>query len=118
MKAEEDKIRLKVDKSQEEFVKSLYYRAAYVDEHNRKRNQKSESLEWLYIYLFRTLSSSTHLNFLEFKNYFTQKNGEIVVLLSGNPDDTGDVLNLLDYLYKETLDTFLKIFKSPLKNKC
>lgn len=117
LEIEEDNIRRKVDKSQEKFVKYLYDRAAYVDEHNQKKNQKSESLEWLYIHLFRTLSSSTHLNFLEFKNYFTQKDDEIVVFLSGNPDDTGDVLNLLHYLYKETLGTFLKIFKSPLKNK-
>lgn len=117
LKAEEDKTRLKIDESQEKYVKSLLYRAIYVDEHNQTKNQKSESLEWLYIYLFRTLCSSTHLNSLEFKNYFAQEDGEIIMLLNGNPSDTGIVLDLLHYLYKETLDTFLKIFKNKLKNK-
>lgn len=113
----EKKVKTKLKKHQENLIKSVYARARYVDEYNQLKNQKSESLEWLYIYIHRTLSSSTHINFLDFKNYFKFENSETVVFLSGNPDDTEAVLDLLNYLYKEALETFLKIFKSPLKNQ-
>lgn len=109
-------MRTKIDKHPGKLIFGSLERAKYVNEHNNNRNIKSNSLEWIYILLFRTLSSSTHMNYLDFPNYFKQEEKEIVVFLSGNPDDIGQAIALADYLYKEILNMFLRIFKSPLRN--
>jgi hypothetical protein len=109
-------VRTKIDKHPGKLIFGSLERAKYVNEHNNNRNIKSNSLEWIYILLFRTLSSSTHMNYLDFPNYFKQEEKEIVVFLSGNPDDIGQAIALADYLYKEILNMFLRIFKSPLRN--
>lgn len=88
--------------------------AKYVDKYNKKKNKKTNSLEWIYILLFRHLSSATHINFLHFDNYFKIEGNEFVVMLSGNSDDVDHILSLAIYLYKEILAMFLRVFKSPL----
>ena len=84
----------------------------HVDKHNTDKLIKSISLEWLYILLFRNLSASTHIKFLDFSRYFKKEGSEIVVFLSGNSDETEGVVALADYFYKELLGTFLKLFDS------
>lgn len=88
--------------------------AKYVDKHNKNKNRKSCSFEWIYILIFRYLSSATHINFLHFTEVFKVEDNEIVVLLSGNSDDVDRIVTLAIYLYKEMLAMFLRVFKSPL----
>jgi len=111
---QEQQARTKIETFPGALIMGLQERAKYVDSHNSNKNRKSYSLEWIYILLFRNLSSSTHINFLDFHKYFKNEGREVVVFLSGNPDDVGEILALLDYLYKELLITFLKAFKNPL----
>jgi hypothetical protein len=113
VRSQEKKVQLKIDKYPGNLILDTLGRAQYVDKHNNKKNKTSNSLEWIYLLIFRHLSSSTHINYLDFQNYFKVENGEIVVLLSGNPDDVDDILMLVEYLYKEQLEMFLRIFKSP-----
>lgn len=113
VQGQERKVRLKIDQYPGKPILGTLERAKYIDEHNKNENPKSNSLEWIYILVFRTLSSSTHINFLDFPRYFKIEEKEIVVFLSGNPEETGKVLALADYLYKEILNMFLKIFKNP-----
>lgn len=109
---QEKKVRLKIEKYPGDLILDSFGRAQHVDKHNNKKNKASNSLEWIYILIFRQLSSSTHINYLDFQNYFKVENGSVVVLLSGNPDDVDDILILAEYLYKEMLEMFLRIFKS------
>jgi Family of unknown function (DUF5677) len=104
---------LKIKKHSGVLVLDTLGRAKFVDEHNKNKNKASNSLEWIYLLIFRQLSSATHLNYLDFKNYFKLEDGEVIVLLSGNPDDVNEILMLSEYLYKEMLNMFLRIFKNP-----
>lgn len=115
--AQEKNTRTKIDNYPGDLISGSLKRTRHVDGHNKKRKSRTNSLEWFYIQIFRTLSSSTHVNFLDFPSYFKQEEKEIVVFLSGNPDDIGAVLSLADYLYKEVLNMFLRVFKSPLKKQ-
>jgi hypothetical protein len=54
---------------------------------------------------------------LSFQDHFKLENSQIVVMLSGDPDKVEHFLRVLIYLYTETLDAFLKIFKSPLRKQ-
>lgn len=112
----EKEVVAKINKYPGKLILGTSERAKFVDEHNIKKNAKSSSLEWNYILYFRTLSSSTHMNFLDFPNYFKQEGREMVIFLSGNPDDINDILDMADFFYKEMLNMFLKIFKSPFKD--
>lgn len=107
----------KVNRQKMKLIESVIERTKYVDEHNKKKRQKSESLERLYFNIYRTLSAATHMNFLSFQDHFKLENSQIVVMLSGDPDKVEHFLRVLIYLYTETLDAFLKIFKSPLRKQ-
>jgi Family of unknown function (DUF5677) len=108
---QEKKVRARIAKFSGSLILDTQGRAFHIDKYNEKKQIKSISLEWLYILLFRNLSSSTHITFLEFGKYFKKTGSEIEVFLSGNPDDTEGVVALADYFYKELLGTFLKLFK-------
>jgi hypothetical protein len=112
VETQERKARLRISKYSNEVILDILEMAKCVDRHNEKKNSKSYSLEWIYILLFRQLSSSTHINFLDFNNYFRIEENEIVVLLSGNPDDVDHILSLAIYLYREMLIMFLRVFKN------
>jgi len=111
---QEKKVRTRIEKFPGVLILDTQGRAHHVDKHNADKQIKSISLEWLYILLFRNLSASTHIKFLDFSRYFKNEGSEIVVFLSGNADETEGVVALADYFYKELLGTFLKLFKSPL----
>jgi hypothetical protein len=111
---QEKKVRASIEKFSGVLILDTQGRAHHVDKHNTNKQIKSISLEWLYILLFRNLSASTHINFLNFRRYFKKEGSEIVVFLSGNSDETEGVVALADYFYKELLGTFLKLFQSPL----
>jgi hypothetical protein len=111
---QEKKVKTRIEKFSANLILDTAGRAHYIDKYNADKQIKSISLEWLYILLFRNLSSSTHINFLDFSRYFKKEGSEIVVFLSGNPDETEEMVALADYFYKELLVTFLKLFKSPL----
>lgn len=111
---QEKKVRKKIEKFPGVLILDTQGRANHVDKHNTDKLIKSISLEWLYILLFRNLSASTHIKFLDFSRYFKKEGSEIVVFLSGNSDETEGVVALADYFYKELLGTFLKLFNSPL----
>ena len=49
--------------------------------------------------------------------HFKNENNEIVVLLSGNPDEVDKIIRLVIFLYKEMLTMFLRVFKNPLIKK-
>ncbi len=112
--AREKKVRTKIDTFLGNLILGTQGRAKHADEYNTNKHAKSASLEWIYILIFRTLSSATHINFLEFTRYFKLEAQEIVIFLSGNSDETPIIVALANYLYKEILGTFLKVFKSPL----
>jgi len=114
LETQEKKVRAKIDKYPGRLILDAQGRAHHIDKYNAGKQVKSVSLEWLYIVLFRNLSSSTHINFLDFPKYFKNEGAEIVVFLSGNPTDAEGVVALAIYFYKELLGTFLKLFKSPL----
>ena len=111
---QEKKVRTRIEKFPGVLILDTQGRAHHVDKHNADKQIKSISLEWLYILLFRNLSASTHIKFLDFSRYFKNEGSEIVVFLSGNADETEGVVALADYFYKELLGTFLKLVKSPL----
>lgn len=111
---QEKKVGIRIEKFPGALILDTQGRAHHVDKHNTDKQIKSISLEWLYILLFRNLSASTHIKFLDFSRYFKNEGSEIVVFLSGNSDETEGVVALADYFYKELLGTFLKLFKSPL----
>ncbi len=111
---QEKKVKVRIAKFPGNTILDTQGRAQHVDKHNTDKQIKSISLEWLYILLFRNLSSSTHIKFLDFRRYFKKEKSEIVVFLGGNPEDTDAVVALAEYFYKELLGTFLKLFKSPL----
>lgn len=118
VKAQEKRTQLKIDNYSLDAVSDdILEMAKYVDKHNKNKNRKSYSLEWIYISLFRHLSSATHINFLHFEEFFKIEGDEIVVLLSGNPDDVEGIVLLATYLYKEMLGMFLRVFKIPLIKK-
>ncbi|CCB89479.1 unknown protein [Simkania negevensis Z] len=111
---QEKKVRTKIEKFPGVLILGTQGRAHHVDKHNTDKQIESISLEWLYIFIFRNLSASTHMKSLDFKRYFKKEETEIVVFLSGNSDETKEMAALADYFYKELLRTFLKLFKSPL----
>lgn len=107
----------KVNTHKMKLIKSVIERTKYVDEHNKKKHLKSEALERLYFIIYRSLSAATHMNFLSFQDHFKLENSQIVVMLSGDPEKVEHFLRVLIYLYTETLDTFLKIFKNPFRRQ-
>ena len=111
---QEKKVKTKIEKFPGVLILDTQGRAHHVDKHNTDKQIESISLEWLYILIFRNLSASTHIKFLDFSRYFKKEGSEIVVFLSGNADETEGVVALADYFYKELLGTFLKLFNSPL----
>ena len=111
---QEKKVRKKIEKFPGVLILDTRGKTTHVDKHNTDKLIKSISLEWLYILLFRNLSASTHIKFLDFSRYFKKEGSEIVVFLSGNSDETEGVVALADYFYKELLGTFLKLFDSSL----
>lgn len=111
---QEKKVKTRLEKFSGASILDTQGRAHHVDKYNTENQIKSISLEWLYILLFRNLSSSTHIKFLDFRRYFKKEGSEIVVFLSGNADEIQGVVALADYFYKELLGTFLKLCKSPL----
>ncbi len=118
VKIQEKRTQLKIDSfSSDKVSDDILEMAKYVDKHHKNKNKKSYSLEWIYISLFRHLSSGTHINFLHFEQFFKIEGNEIVVLLSGNPDDVEEIVSLATYLYKEMLEMFLRVFKIPLIKK-
>jgi len=111
---QEKKVKTRIEKFPGVLILDTQGRAQHIDKHNTDKQIKSISLEWLYILLFRNLSSSIHIQHLDCSRSFKKEGAEIVVFLSGNSDDTEGVVALADYFYKELLGTFLKLFKSPL----
>ncbi|WP_158227864.1 DUF5677 domain-containing protein [Estrella lausannensis] len=114
---QEKKVRKKIEKFPGALILDTQGRAHHVDKHNTDNQIESISLEWLYILIFRNLSASTHIKFLDFRRYFKKEGSEIVVFLSGNSEETEGVVALAGYFYKELLGTFLKLFKSSLLAK-
>lgn len=113
VKIQERKTKIKIESYLSETVFGTLEMAKYVDKHNIRKKRKLSSLEWIYILIFRHLSSATHINFLHFEEFFKVDENEIVVLLSGNVDDVDDILLLASFLYKEMLAMFLRVFKCP-----
>lgn len=111
--SQEKIVKAKIDKFPGATIMDAQGRAHHIDKYNSEKKIQSTSLEWLYILLFRNLSSSTHVKFLDFRRYFKMEGSEVVVFLSGNSNDTEEVVLLAHYFYKELLRTFLKLFKSP-----
>lgn len=111
---QEKKVKIRIEKFSGNLILDTQGRAHHIDKYNTDKQIESISLEWLYILLFRNLSASTHIKFLDFRRYFKKEGSEIVVFLSGNPDETEAMVAFVDYFYKELLGTFLKLFKSSL----
>ncbi len=111
---QEKRTKTKLNKHVDPPIFEMLARAQYVDKRNAFKKKKSASLEGFYILLYRTLSSSTHINFLDFRRYFKLTPDGITIFLSGDPDETPFVTALAEFFYKEMLWAFLKIFKSPL----
>lgn len=114
VKLQEMKTKATIENYSGETISGTLKMAQYVDKHNKGKRRKSASLEWIYILIFRHLSSATHINFLHYEEFFKVEGDEIVVLLSGNPDDVHIRVQLAEFLYKEMLSMFLRVFKSPL----
>ncbi|MBS0606410.1 MAG: hypothetical protein KF898_00885 [Parachlamydiales bacterium] len=114
---QEKKVKARIKKFSGNLIMDTLGRARHVDKYNDDKHIMSTSLEWIYILIFRSLSSHVHIKSHDFKNYFKLVGSEIIVFLSGNVEEIGEILQLADYFYKELLRTFLKLFKSPLLKK-
>jgi hypothetical protein len=112
------KTKNKINKYPGSLIVDVLGRARSVDSYNKNRGLSSASLEWIYTSPYRSLSSSTHLNYLAFPDFFKQgEDGVIEVLLSGNTKDIKFILAQANYLYLGIMNMFLSVFKNPLKTK-
>jgi hypothetical protein len=111
-----NRMKKKIDKHPPPHTFTLLEKAKFVDDHNKQKKRRSESLERLYFLIYRTNSSGTHINTLFLSNFFKSENGEVVILLSGDPQNTSMVVSICLFLYKEILRQFSKIFRgNPLR---
>ncbi len=111
------RVEININKHPGSMILDTLGRAQYVDKHNRRKNRTSQSLEEIYLLIYRQLCSSTHLNILELENFFKVEEGTLVVHLSGNADDIVLVLHLTFFLYKEMLRQFFAVFKIPMEKE-
>ena len=114
------KTEIKINKYSGKSTLDIRGRAQYIDDYNKRNGIKSKSVKWIYVWIYRQLSSSVHLKESALQDFFERKlDGSLVVYLSGNPADIKRILeeayNLLRGIISMFLTVFEKNHKNPLK---
>ncbi|MBS0615471.1 MAG: hypothetical protein JSR58_02845 [Verrucomicrobia bacterium] len=86
----------------------VWERAKIVDEYHKRKNLKSNSLEWNYLLVYCKLCNDSHLDQIGLSNFFTASSEGMLAYLSGKPDDIPMILELTHYLHSDILSMFEK----------